>query len=103
MIVCHDLGISFAMTRRRKLKIRDVIRGASLVQDDSFWALRHVNFTITAGESVGLVGRNGSGKSTLLRIVAGVMLPDEGTVVVNGGIGAMLELSAGFSSELTGR
>jgi ABC-2 type transport system ATP-binding protein len=103
MIVCRDLGISFSTARRRKLRVRDVVRGAPLLADDAFWALRNVSFTVRAGESVGFVGRNGSGKSTLLRIVAGVMLPDEGTVVVNGGIGAMLELSAGFTSELTGR
>ena len=55
------------------------------------------------GESVGVVGRNGCGKSTLLRLVAGVMLPDEGTDHVNGGVGAMIELSAGFVGDLTAR
>lgn len=103
-VVCSDVGISFAAARRRKLSLRDLVRqGTIAVDSDPFWALRHVNLTIKTGESVGLVGRNGSGKSTLLRLVAGVLLPTEGDVRVHGGIGAMLELSAGFSNELTGR
>lgn len=104
VIVCDKVGISFVTARRRKLRVRDVLlHGASVINADSFWALRNVSFRVRAGESVGLVGRNGSGKSTLLRLLAGVMLPDEGAIRVNGGVGAMLELSAGFSSELTGR
>jgi len=104
VIACEDVGISFVTSRRRKLRINDVlIKGTSAIDVESFWALRHVNLTVKAGESIGLVGRNGSGKSTLLRLLAGVMLPDEGAIKVDGGIGAMLELSAGFNNELTGR
>jgi ABC-2 type transport system ATP-binding protein len=62
-----------------------------------------VSFRVKKGESVGIIGRNGCGKSTLLRLIAGVMLPDEGTIQVNGGVGAMIELSAGFVGDLTAR
>jgi ABC-2 type transport system ATP-binding protein len=103
-VVCKDVGISFVASRKRRLKVKDVlINGTVGIDADNFWALRHIDFTVAPGESVALVGRNGSGKSTLLRLLAGVMLPDEGEIVVNGGVGAMLELSAGFSNELTGR
>ena len=103
-ISINDVGISFAITRRRRLKLRELtVHGPAALDLNTFWALRHVNMTIRHGESVGLVGRNGSGKSTLLRLIAGVMLPDEGSIAVNGGIGAMLELSAGFNQDLTGR
>jgi ABC-2 type transport system ATP-binding protein len=107
-IVVSDLGINFHVNRRgrrrRKRQFRDLFRpGGSQDSSRLFWALRHVNFTLNHGEAVGIVGGNGSGKSTLLRLIAGVMLPDEGNVRVNGGVGAMLELSAGFVPSLTAR
>jgi ABC-2 type transport system ATP-binding protein len=104
VIAVNDLGIKFAVNRRRRLEIKSLfIHGKSAVGTGDYWALRHVSFSIAQGESVGVVGRNGCGKSTLLRLIAGVMLPDEGEVEVNGGVGAMIELSAGFVSDLTAR
>ena len=107
-ITVTDLGINFHLTMRgrrmRRRQFRDVFaRGAAKQDERLFWALRNVNFSIAPGEAVGIVGRNGSGKSTLLRLIAGVLLPDEGDVRVNGGVGAMLELSAGFVGALTAR
>ena len=103
-ISISDVGIQFSINRRRGLRLRDVFvsRGKAL-SEQSFWALRHVSFNVAPGEAVALVGRNGSGKSTLLRLVAGVMIPDEGAIQVTGGVGAMLELSAGFNGGLTAR
>ncbi|MGB4138085.1 MAG: ABC transporter ATP-binding protein, partial [Microbacterium sp.] len=68
-----------------------------------FWALRGVSFVVQPGESIGVVGRNGQGKSTLLRLVAGVLLPDEGAVRVNGGVAPLIELTGGFVGDLTVR
>jgi lipopolysaccharide transport system ATP-binding protein len=68
-----------------------------------FWALHDVSFDVPAGRSFGVIGANGSGKSTLLRILGGVMPPDSGSVKVNGKIGALLDLGAGFHHDLTGR
>lgn len=66
-------------------------------------ALNGVSIKIYPGESVGIVGDNGAGKSTLLKMITGVTFPDSGEVTVNGKVAALLELTAGFSMEMTGR
>ncbi|MGH9028152.1 MAG: polysaccharide ABC transporter ATP-binding protein [Acidimicrobiales bacterium] len=68
-----------------------------------FWALHHVAFQVSEGETIGILGRNGSGKSTLLKCVSGILKPTEGKVVVRGQLAALLELGAGFQPELSGR
>lgn len=66
-------------------------------------ALNDVSFEICRGESIGIVGDNGAGKSTLLKMITGVAFPDSGEIIVNGKVAALLELTAGFSMEMTGR
>lgn len=70
---------------------------------EEFKALKNVSFDIHRGEVVGLVGTNGSGKSTMLKVIAGVLEPSEGQVVVHGNIAPLIELGAGFDPELTAR
>ncbi len=72
-------------------------------KDGHFWALKNVSFGLKEGESLGIIGANGSGKSTMLKMLAGVTNPTSGTVEKKGRIGALIELTAGFHSELTGR
>jgi len=81
-------------------------RSASQTADSAaneFVALAPLNLQVQRGEALGLVGRNGAGKSTLLQMVCGTLNPSSGSVVVNGKIGALLELGAGFNPEFTGR
>lgn len=68
-----------------------------------FWALKNVDFEVYRGEVVGFIGSNGAGKSTLLKVVAGVMKPTKGSVKVYGNICPMIELGAGFDTQLTAR
>ena len=72
-------------------------------EDDRFYALRDVSFTVEPGQGVGILGRNGSGKSTLLNLISGAGIPDSGTIKVNGRMAALLELGSGFHPDLTGR
>ena len=104
VISVHDLGIEFYRSRRRRMQLREMLfHGRSGAAKETFWALRNVSFDIQAGEAVGLVGGNGGGKSTLLKMIAGVLLPDEGSVTVRGGVAPLIELTGGFVGELSAR
>ncbi len=67
------------------------------------WVLRHVDFEVKPGESVGIVGQNGAGKSTLLKMIVGTTQPTEGGVEIRGRVAALLELGMGFHPDFTGR
>lgn len=78
-------------------------RARALWQHRVHTALDDVSFAVQPGESVALMGRNGAGKSTTLALVAGVLQPTAGRVMVQGRVASLLELGAGFHPELTGR
>jgi len=71
--------------------------------EDTIPALEDISFDVRAGEAFGVIGSNGSGKSTLLKIVAGILKPSSGSVVVDGRVAALIELGAGFHPEISGR
>jgi ABC-type polysaccharide/polyol phosphate transport system ATPase subunit len=70
---------------------------------EEFLALDNVSFTVDHGQTLGIIGPNGSGKSTLLKLMAKILQPTSGEVIVNGSLSALLELGAGFHPDLTGR
>ncbi|MBU9706512.1 ABC transporter ATP-binding protein [Paenibacillus sp. AK121] len=104
-IEVKDVSMTFNMSEERidnlKEHILKLIKGQLFYQE--FNALKNISFNIKKGEVFGLVGLNGAGKSTLLKIIAGVLKPTSGTVAVNGTIAPLIELSAGFNLDLTGR
>jgi lipopolysaccharide transport system ATP-binding protein len=67
------------------------------------WVLQGINFTVNAGEAVGIIGINGAGKSTLLKLITGTTQPTTGGVHMTGRVAAMLELGMGFHPDFTGR
>lgn len=104
IIVATDLGIRFRRNRGGRRSFKDLFAGkARRSRPGEFWALHGVNFSISPGEAIGVVGRNGQGKSTLLKLVAGVLLPDTGTVTVHGGVAPLIEITGGFVGDLTVR
>jgi ABC-2 type transport system ATP-binding protein len=104
VISAHNLGIRFYRNRKRNISLREVLfQGRSTSPKGEFWAVKDVSFEVGAGEAVGLVGANGHGKSTLLKLIAGVLLPDVGSVQVRGGVAPLIELTGGFEGGLTAR
>ena len=67
------------------------------------YVLQDVSFDVKCGDVVGIIGKNGAGKSTLMQLIAGVILPTSGTIETSGKIGALINLSAGFEPNFTGR
>src|SRR5438876_7247429 len=68
-----------------------------------FWALQDVSFGVRRGEAFGIIGANGAGKSTILKLLTGIMRPTKGSIHVGGRVSALIEVSAGFHQDLTGR
>lgn len=68
-----------------------------------FWAVDDISFEINKGEILGIVGPNGAGKTTLLKMLNGIFWPDKGRIIIEGRVGALIEVGAGFHPLLTGR
>jgi homopolymeric O-antigen transport system ATP-binding protein len=108
-LVFDHVGKAFRM-RNRSDALRDAIPrtflrllGRGGPPPARFTALDDVSFTADRGEVLGIVGANGAGKSTSLRLAASVYPPDSGVVTVHGRVSALIELSAGFHPDLSGR
>jgi lipopolysaccharide transport system ATP-binding protein len=78
-------------------------RGARELASEEFWALRDVSFEAERGQALGIVGPNGAGKSTTLKLLTRILKPTEGRCQIVGRVGALIEVTAGFHPDLTGR
>jgi len=80
-----------------------IIPDSAVLRRDEFWAVEDINFELRRGESFGIIGANGSGKTTLLKMLNGIFMPDKGTVAVEGKVGGLIQVGAGFHPMLSGR
>ena len=104
-IVVENVSKRFNLRHTRSLKETVVwlFKGRRGDLSSTFMALDGVDLTVSAGESVALLGYNGSGKSTLLKLISGVMGSDSGRVRTRGTVAGLIEVGAGFHPDLTGR
>lgn len=104
-IIVKKVGMRFVLSKEKISGLKEYVikRLKNEIKYNKFWALKDISFEVQKGDRVGILGLNGAGKSTLLKIIAGVMKPTEGEVIVKGKVVPLLELSAGFDSEYTGR
>jgi lipopolysaccharide transport system ATP-binding protein len=100
-IAAEGLGIHFLFDVRRRVVSPRLARLRR--PGPSVWGLRGIDLAVAPGEGVALVGASGSGKTTLLRVLARVLVPDEGRVEVRGRVGSLLAVQAGLLGYLTGR
>lgn len=82
---------------------RLILRQQKTLQKEKLFAIRGVSFKITRGTTLGIIGKNGSGKSTILKLISRITYPDTGEIIIDGKVGAFIELGAGLHPELTGR
>src|SRR5512136_2169926 len=94
----------FSLQRERPRSFLELVTsGWKRRPREQVWALKDVSFSVSSGETVGVIGDNGAGKSTLLKLITKVVEPSSGQIHVRGRVAALLELGAGFHPDLTGR
>ena len=106
LIELRDISKRFSMHREAQRSFQEsFIRffQRQHEREPEFWSLQNISFCLDQGDCVGIIGPNGSGKSTLLKLITGILEPTGGDILISGRIASLLELGAGFHSDLTGR
>ncbi len=105
MIDVDHVTIRFNLSSEKVDNLKEyfikLVKGELLFQE--FLAVKDVSFQVKRGEAWGLIGTNGSGKSTMLKAISGILKPYKGAISVNGTVAPLIELGAGFDSEMTAR
>jgi ABC-2 type transport system ATP-binding protein len=103
IISVKDLHKTFKLPQEKHTSVKQIF--VSVLKKKHYIeqkVLSGISFDVHEGDFFGIIGRNGSGKSTLLKILAGIYVPDSGSIEINGRISPFLELGVGFNPELSG-
>jgi lipopolysaccharide transport system ATP-binding protein len=100
MIKIEGISKKYKLYRSPADRLKEIIFRQKYHKD--FVALDSISFEVAPGQALGIIGQNGAGKSTLLKILSGVVIPDSGTITIDGKVTGLLELGTGFNSEMTG-
>ena len=102
-ITVTNLGKAYKQYPNRWSRLMEWVTPGKAKRHQLKWVLQGINFTVNAGEALGIIGINGAGKSTLLKLITGTTQPTTGSVHMTGRVAAMLELGMGFHPDFTGR
>ncbi len=84
-------------------RLRGIAAPPPELDRDAFWAVKDVSFDVEFGRALGIIGPNGAGKSTMLKLLTGILRPTAGQIRMRGRVASLIEVSAGFHQDLTGR
>ena len=103
-VVVDEVSLAYRLARNQAGTLKEFAMQMlrRQVTFEKLWAVSDVSFEVNRGETLALIGRNGAGKTTLMKIIARVLPPTDGRVVVRGHVAPMISLGAGFNHELTG-
>lgn len=104
IIELENISVEYRLYHERPTSLKEAVvralKTGKLKHYSKFFALKDINLKVQKGEVFGVVGSNGAGKSTLLRLVAGVLPPTSGQLLVRGTVDSLISLGAGFDPEL---
>ncbi len=100
MIKVEGISKKFKLYHSPADRLKEIIFRQQYHKD--FSALENISFEVGAGQILGIIGQNGAGKSTLLKILSGIVIPDSGSITMDGKVTGLLELGTGFNTEMTG-
>lgn len=103
IITVSNLGKAYKQYPNRWARLKEWFGPKHLRRHRLHWILEDINFSVRAGEAVGIIGINGAGKSTLLKLITGTTQPTSGSIQISGRLAALLELGMGFHPDFTGR
>ncbi len=97
-ILLTDISKKYEIHHEKPTLVEKFIHG----RNETFWALQRINMRVYPNERVAIIGANGSGKTTLLKIICGIATPTTGAIQISGKIVSLIDIVAGFQSDLTG-